>query len=155
MRRTSDAVDFLLVGPAGERERAQYGDVVRGMDSSRLSLAEYDQRADAIDYAVWTANPNSYRLAASASFLDALSYIKPGLYLRSDFVEYYFNQLGDIGYLCSTHEEMEATARSIVSSFPDERYRQQCANILRGRSVFEPARVAMQLRHIVQNAVSV
>ena len=57
------------------------------------------------------------RLVASATFLDALSYVKPGIYLRNPYVEYYFEQMGDIGYLCDSYEEMREVVLAILS-FP-------------------------------------
>jgi hypothetical protein len=102
-----------------------------------------------ITYAVGTANPDDYRLAASASFLDALSYGIPGLYLRNRYIEHYFDRMGDIGYLCSTAAEIEETALSLAADFPVSRYVQQRQNILLGRQVFDPKTIATQLRAIV------
>jgi hypothetical protein len=86
---------------------------------------------------------------ASASFLDALCYVKPGIYLRNPFIEHYFDQMGDIGYLCRSYGEIRDTLRSIVGRFPEERYQQQCQNILRGRRLFQPEMLAPRLRAIV------
>jgi hypothetical protein len=141
---------FLMIGfMSSEADALRYAGDITGVSSQPLSSEEYDSRASSITYAVWAANPENYRLAASASFIDALSYLKPGIYLRSAYVEYYFNRLGDIGYLCDSYEEMEDIARSILMEFPFERYQRQCENIVRGRSIFEPSTIAPQLRAIV------
>jgi hypothetical protein len=149
IHQVSRGTDFLLIGFVPQGVERRYDDHIDGVSSTPLSSHEYDRRAASITHAVWTANPNNYRLAASASFLDAVSYVKPGLYLRNEYVEYYFQHMGDIGYLCDSYQEMEAIARSIADDFPAERYRQQCVNIEQGRRVFEPSAVAQQLRAIV------
>jgi hypothetical protein len=57
--------------------------------------------------------------------------------------------MGDIGYLCDSEEEMLDQMFSILAAFPAERYQAQRENILRARSIFEPATLAPQLRAIV------
>jgi hypothetical protein len=141
--------EFLLVGFVPQGAESRYSEDIRGVSSTPLSSEEYDRRARSITHAIWVANPENYRLAASASFLDALSYIKPGLYLRNEYVAYYFDRMGDIGYLCDGYEELEATARSIAVDFPAERYAQQRVNIEQGRRMFEPSAVAEQLQSII------
>ena len=139
-------VGFLLLGdPPGDCVGAH----VEGLGSAPLSADEYAARARKVDYAVWTGAARGYTLTASASFLDSLSYVKPGICLRSPFVEYYFERMGDIGYLCDDYDEMLQVVRAIVTEFPAERYRQQCDSILRGRSIFDPATLAPRLRQIV------
>jgi hypothetical protein len=152
MPQKSHPAEFVLVGYLpSETDALRYGRDIGGVSTAPLSPDEYDARASSVTYLVWAANPDNYRLAASSSFLDALSYVKPGLYLRNDYVEYYFKQMGDIGYLCNSHEEIEDMARSLVAKFPRERYLEQCRNIVRGRSIFEPAIVGNQLRTIVES----
>ena len=87
-------------------------------------------------------------LVASASFLDSISFIKPGIFLKNPYIDFYFERIGDIGYLCDTPDEMRALILSLVREFPAERYRQQQVNILHGRQIFEPPRVADQFRKI-------
>jgi hypothetical protein len=104
-------------------------------------------------YAVWTGNPAHYELTASATFLDTLSYIAPGIFYRNDYVESYFERMGDIGYLCDSYEEMFAVVRGIMEKFPAERYAAQCKNILAGRNIFDPATQAPTLQQVVNELV--
>jgi hypothetical protein len=122
---------------------------VKGLSRAPLSAEEYAWRAQSIAYAVGLANPLHYRLVVNASFLDALCYLKPGIYLRNPYIEYYFNRLGDIGYLCDSYDQVRDVVFSVLREFPQGRYREQCANILRGRRMFEPEVIAPQLRAIV------
>ena len=145
--------EFVIVGflqtARGVRVDA---DVVNGLSCAPLAGDEYARRAQEVTYALGLADPEHYRLVASASFLDALCYMKPGIYLRNPYVEHYFNQLGDIGYLCGSYREMLGVVRSIIDDFPEARYRQQCENIRTGRRIFEPQAVAPQLRDIVKES---
>jgi hypothetical protein len=141
--------EFILVGFLNTpQDPSLYEGNVKGVSEEPLSAEEFTLRAASLTYAVWFADPERYRLAASVSFLDALSYGKPGIYLRNPFIEYYFEKMGDIGYLCDTYEEVYEVTTSILSNFPEERYQMQCENILRERRIFEPGTLAPQFRSI-------
>ena len=127
-------------------------ELVKGVSYTPLSREEYSQRASSVTYAVGTWRPEGYRLTASVSFLDAMSYVKPGIYLRNPYIEYYFGKMGDIGYLCDTYEEMRDVMISVLNEFPFARYRQQCENIRHGRRIFEPQVLAPQLRAIIRDS---
>jgi hypothetical protein len=139
--------EFILVGRVGDDARATVGatTVITNVSNIPVSSEEYDVRASELTYAIGTADPGHYRLVASASFLDALRYGKPGIYLRNPYLEHYFQRLGDVGYLCDSYEEVRGVVFSILRTFPEARYRLQCENIQRGRQLFAPQRVATQL----------
>mgnify|MGYP001103939716 CR=1 FL=1 len=142
-------VEFSLVGFVDDAECMSYVQWIADVGDRPLSPEVYSDRAARLTYAVWLADPRHYRLAASASFLDALSYGKPGIYLRNPYVEHYFERMGDIGYLCRDYGEVGQVVSSIARDFPAERYRKQCENILQGRRIFEPAGLAPSLQAIV------
>jgi hypothetical protein len=141
--------NFTLVGFANSTIPHIASQTIHGVGRAPLSSEEYQQRATSLTYAVWTGNPKDYRLTASASFLDALAYGKPGLYLRNPFVERYFNDMGDIGYLCDDYAALLNTTRALLQNLPRERYKRQVDNILSGREVFDPAVVSRRLRAVV------
>ncbi len=141
--------EFLLIGFLNTPvDPKTYQGFVEGVSETPLTPEEFARRSNSMTYAVWTARPTHYRLAASASFIDALSFCKPGIFLRSPFIEHYYHLMGDIGYLCDTVQDVVDTAWRIAHDFPLERYRQQCANILRARRIFEPETLAPLLRKI-------
>jgi hypothetical protein len=141
-------VKFVMVGFLKDLCEGMAYAGITGVSTVPLTPEEYRRRASSLTYTVGTSEPLHYRLVASATFLDALSFIKPGIYLRNPYVEYYFDKMGDIGYLCNSYEEMRALVLTLVKAFPVERYRQQCQNILRERKLFEPRVLASQLRAI-------
>jgi len=145
--RQTNMSRFVLAGSVstpGDYPHA--GDDIEGIGSELLTPDEYVRRASSITYAVNLSDPAHYRLVASGSFLDALSFVKPVIQLRNPNVDYYFKKIGDIGYLCDNLDEVQATVLSLAREMPIARYRQQCENILRGRQMFEPKTLARNLR---------
>lgn len=116
-----------------------------------LLRKEFEKRISKLTYVVWTAKPDHYRLTASATFLDAMAFLKPGIYLRNDYIDYYFERMGDIGYLCDSYKDMVSIIREIISEFPAVRYQRQVENIRKGRMIFEPNTVTPRLRDIVES----
>jgi hypothetical protein len=150
VRASAPQAKFSIIGRVESPERA--GALRKAgceVATDRLTLEEYATQAMSIDYAIWLAAPEPYRLTASGSFLDCLSYVKPCLVLRNRYVEECFRKLGDIGYLCESLDEMVVTARTIASDPPVDRFVTQCRNIIAGRQIFAPASVAVELRAIV------
>jgi hypothetical protein len=144
--------EFTLVGYLSTfREDTDYS-AVTGLVDKPLALDEYARRAESLTYAVNAANPEDYRLAGSSSFIEALFYGKPGIYLRNDYVENCFEVMGDIGYLCDTPEQMTETIRAIIRDFPQDRYERQLGNIVKGRARFTPQEVGRRFRSVVEAA---
>jgi len=111
-----------------------------------LRRCEFEERMAQVTYVISVPNPQKYRLALSATLLDALAFTKPGIYLRNDFVEHYHRELGDIGYLCPDLPAVVHTVKDLIAAWPSERYHNQVATILQGRERFRPEVVAPQLQ---------
>ena len=142
--------EFVLVGFLSKDAPDYATDNVAGVSREPLPMEEYSRRGDAITYSIWAGDPAKYRLTASASFVDTLSYIKPGIFLKAPYVKSYCDQMGDSGYLCDDYEGMLRVATSLVEGFPQERYSAQCGNILRTREMCSPQVLGPQLREIVE-----
>lgn len=143
---------FVMVGfYSGPKGKKPYSRFIPVIPEHPLLREEYEVLANQITYVVSTAKLGNYRLVASGTFLDALAFLKPGIYLSNDYIKYYFNLMGDIGYLCDSYEEMAETIKNIISDFPMNRYKQQAENIRRGRAIFEPVTLAPRLREIMSS----
>ncbi len=143
--------EFVLAGFAtGDGCSAEHHDVVRGMGTQPLAPEEFAKRAASLTYSVWAGDPEHYRLVASASFLDSLYYGKPGIYLRNPYVEHYFDEMGDLGYLVDSYEEMRELLIQLARDFPQERYRRQCATIVQARKALSPEALSGAFRAIVE-----
>ena len=142
---------FMMVGHLStDADRARFGTVQEDYPAAPLTQAEYAERARLVTYAVSVTEPYVYRVGASTSFLDALSSVKPGIYLRNPYLEDCFARMGDIGYLCDTLDDVRECMRSVLSEFPVSRYARQCRNILTMRHIFEPATISTRLHAIVE-----
>ncbi|NSW56912.1 MAG: hypothetical protein HPY44_12945 [Armatimonadetes bacterium] len=141
--------EFVLIGFLNTDVPDYPTQDVTGVSHQPLTTEEYCRRGDAITYSIWAGSPAKYRFTASASFVDTLSFVKPGVFLRAPYVESYFAQMGDIGYLCDDYESMRRQITSIIEAPPRDRYREQCANIIRGRRIFSPETVGQSLRALV------
>jgi len=145
---------FLLVGSLSAwRDNTDYSRIT-GVTEQPLSFEEYRRRALSLTYVINTSNPEDYRLTPSSTFVDALFYGKPGIYLRNSYVQYYFGLMGDIGYLCDSYEEMVDTIKGIIMDFPSVRYEHQVRNIRKGRGIFNPKTLAPRLREIVDGCTA-
>jgi len=145
-------VRFALIGyvnhPLGRDEILAQ---IENVSIQPMPPRQYASAANGVRYAVGLADPDDYRLRASAAFLDALAFGKPGIYLRNPYIEYYFQKFGDIGYLCNSADEVEATAREICRSFPTERYQEQSNNCVRAAKTLQPEIIANDFRAIINN----
>lgn len=145
-------VRFLLIGHVYDTVLLKLaGDAVilTSADNQPLSRNDYEKSALSIDYAVFCYHQESYRYFASGALLDALSFVKPIIALRTPMIEYCFEQMGDIGYLCDDYDQMKAVLLSLVNTDSYEKYEAQRQNILRGRYIFSPGFVAKQLTKVL------
>ncbi len=150
LRADGASARFSMAGIVNHSPEAEsFHDVVPDAGCVPIPQEEYRRRAEAMTFVVWTAPPQDYDLRASATFVDALAFGKPGIYLRNRYVEYYFGRFGDIGYLCDDEESMFRVMKELSERFPRERYRQQVENIVVAREAFSPQRVGLQLKEIL------
>ena len=98
-----------------------------------MSNEDFADYANDIDYALIFHNPEDYRFSATALFFDALSNSKPIIALKNPFINYYFEKLGDIGYLCDNYDEMKDVVLNILDKNPKSIYRNQKQNLLKGQ----------------------
>lgn len=137
---------FIHIGPVDKKIKFEGSCVELPRNDSFLSRADYERFLSAIDYAVFFHKPTLYRLTASGSLLDSFSHLKPVIALKNPFFSYYFDLMGDIGYLCDDYEDMKATILTIMKDQPSERYMKQRENILRGRDKLSVPEVGKKIR---------
>ncbi|HEX6198993.1 MAG TPA: hypothetical protein VF150_01930 [Thermoanaerobaculia bacterium] len=137
---------FVLLGHLkGAPPEAEACRDVEGMSAEPLPLEELRRRAEGVHYAVWTAPVEHYRMRLSAAFLDALSFVKPCVYLDNPHLARYAEELGDIGHPCADAEALYDTVAALLADPSPERYRRQCQSILAGRRRLSPEAVAPTL----------
>jgi len=136
--KTRGAAEFILIGHIiDEGLKQEVTSLVKIPSPDKpLSRDEFDEYARNIDYSIYFYKPTSYQLTASGALFDAFSYAKPIIALRNPFFEYFFEEMGDIGYLCENYDEMKAVLIGILNDKPVQRYQQQVANIIAERDKF-------------------
>lgn len=140
---------FFLVGPVTDDTLNVPPAVdVLSKDGSPLTGAGYRDGSMALDYAVFCHRPSHYKYSTSAAFFDALAYGKPVIALRNPLFEYYFELLGEIGYLCNSEAEMLHVISKILALPSAEEYKKQRSKILDGRRKLGIAHSADQIKEI-------
>ena len=129
-------LEFMSIGPILDRKLNQIpGYVHCPSPHTHLERERYEELVGSIDYALLLYDQEAYRLTASGAFMDAVSFAKPVIALHNPFFQRYFSALGDIGFLCSTVDEI----LSILRKLPHETtgcYLEQVKNMVQGREVF-------------------
>ncbi len=149
VRSSKCEVEFVMAGFLTKERAGLPSGSIEGMGYDPLSRSEYARRVTSLTYVIGVSDPEHYMFTASGAFMDALAFAKPGIYLRNPFLEYYFERLGDIGYICNSEQELRDVVVSIAREFPAARYLEQQRNIVAGRDLFEPRKLAPRLRSII------
>ncbi|MEW6011600.1 MAG: hypothetical protein AB1604_09945 [Euryarchaeota archaeon] len=135
IEKTNYKPEFILIGHLmyNKFTKICQNQVIIPSPDEPLTRKDFDNHAKNIDYALIFHNPDEYRLSATASFFDSISYLKPVIALRNPFIEYYFEKMGDIGYLCDDYEEMKNVILDLLENNPISHYNIQKDNLLIGR----------------------
>ena len=110
--------------------------------------ATYVERASSLRYALWLAEPGTFRLRASGTFFDALAFGKPLIYVTNPFIDGYLSaQDGaeQVGIRCDSVQEVPAAILRAAQEDPAT-YNARVAAILRLRERFTPQVLASSLR---------
>ena len=65
------------------------------------------------------------------------------------FRSYYFELMGDIGYLCRNYEEIKMVISNLIENPPIQKYMGQRENIYKGRQKIDIASTAGKLKDII------
>lgn len=140
-------IEFSIVGHLPQDEEVNSSSLINA-SKAPLSDEEYNKKLKDIDYALFFHKASDYRFTASGAFFDAISQLKPIMALKTPFIEYYFNLMGDIGYLCKNYDEMENVITDIIKNHPKERYKKQQLNMLQGREKISIEKIAEKFAKI-------
>ena len=95
------------------------------------------------------SRPDTYELSSERCNARCVLVLKPIIALKSPLSEYYFQKMGDIGYLCENYDAVRDTVLGILDRRPIGRYRQQQETILTQRVQFSPAGVSVEFRNLL------
>jgi hypothetical protein len=138
--------EFVMIGKVSDLEISNLSaNILFPSPHTPLDKEDFENYANKLDYSIFCFSQKSYRLTVSASFYDAIAFIKPIIALRTPFFEYYFNKLGDIGYLCENYKEIEDLIIELNQHKISNRYKQQCKNIQEKRHLLDIENISVKM----------
>jgi len=151
--KTKYKSEFILIGPIVDKKlkKIEHDSVVVPSPDKPLSRELYGKYAENIDYAIICHKEDEYQLSANGSFFDAISHLKPVIAQKNPFVEYYFNKMGNIGYLCNNYNEIKKIIICILETNPTKNYENQIENLLDLRDDLSFTKISKQLTDIWDN----
>ena len=141
--------EFLVIGHLTDKSAEKFPkSVFVPSPYVPLSQEEYGNYVKEVDYVVFVYGEQYSKLRASATLFDAFSYLKPIIAFRNPYLQYYFDKMGDIGYLCDSYEEMKDIIIKIIKNPSNKRYVKQQQNLLEGREKFNFDRLSEKFKMI-------
>ncbi|WP_343567416.1 hypothetical protein [Sphingobacterium sp.] len=98
-----------------------------------LSKKEFEDKIFELHYSLFFYDNEFYSLCASGAFFDAVKFEKPILAIKNDYFSYYFDRLGNIGYLFDNLEDMKVKIAMLLFDNYEQEYLQQVANLQRAK----------------------
>jgi len=124
---------FILIGKVLEKDITVNENYVKVPFKKELNQNEFDILANSLHYSLYLYNSNVYKYVASAAFFDSLAYAKPIIAINNSFFQYYFNLLGNIGYLCEGYSELKTTVEAILNGQKISEYDKMVKTIITRR----------------------
>lgn len=113
-------------------------------NGGELSRKEIEMLSKDVHYTICAYDPKEYTYRSSGTLFDAFAYGTPVIALTNPLFEAYFEDFGDIGYLCESVEEVQKTVIDILKNPPAERY-------LRQQACLEQARCKLQISNLAED----
>jgi hypothetical protein len=133
------SICFRLIGFLSDQSAVErLHSVVEDAHHEPLARTAFAERTHRITHAMWLAPPGSFRLRASGTFFDALSFVKPLVFTANSFIDGYFALEPGIGWRSESVSDVPETILNLVRDHNSERYAAAQAAILRLRERFTP-----------------
>lgn len=142
LTRFSPSIDKKFVKIVGFTSNVDLvKDLPFDVPTSPIERSKYEYLISNSTFTLSVIDSKRYRYTASGTFLDSVFIGKPGIYLRNDFVAYYFDRYGDLGYLCNNMRDVHSIMYQLSSGeLCDTSFYQHCLeNIIKARKHFEPS----------------
>jgi len=120
---------------------------VLAKDADFIAPEVFDNALEQADYFIYFFENNSYYdLCPSGTFFDAIKHEVPIISLRNAFFDYYFEKLGNIGYLCNSVDEMETLINEIIDGKKPGDYAEQVKNLHNAKQLLSVEKIAGELK---------
>lgn len=134
-------IGFLEDQSAADRLRG----LVEDASPRVLPRAEFCDRAGQITHALWMAPTGGFRLRASGTFMDALSFGTPLVYTANPFIDGYVAEEPQLGIRCSSAEQVAEALVQASRDYTPTQHAASRAAIYRFRERFTPQSIASRL----------
>jgi hypothetical protein len=147
VKQVKSAVRFRLAGFLENEEAvARLRPYVEDVTAVMVPRSTYMERARSFRYALWLAEPGSFRLRASGTFFDALAYGKPLIYVANPFIDGYMAEAQEIGLRCDSVDAVADVVLRLSAGEEPGVYEARLKAIATVRERFTPAMLAPALR---------
>ena len=127
-----DKIKFFQIGNISKEVLSYSNSLVKQLnkENSFMSTDVFENSLNNADYFIYFFTDNSlYDLCPSGTFFDAIKYQKPIVALHNPFFDYYFEKLGNIGYLCNNINEMAILLNNLSLNLNQHEYSLQLENL--------------------------
>jgi hypothetical protein len=114
-------------------------------ENDLIDRTDFENKVANLDYLLFFYDNDFYKLCSSGAFFDAVNFEKPILSIKNDFFCYYFNKLGNIGYLFNSEIELSLKIKELLSNFPVEEYTDQVNNLKKAKKILSLSSISESL----------
>jgi hypothetical protein len=150
-QRHGDRVEFYLIGrvfPGDDISR--FAGLDGPVSTEPIARHAFRELLGRLHFVFLPLRPEYYRLAASGALLDAITWLKPVIATDIPIVADMFTHFGDIGYRCSSTDEMQQALESVLTSMDPARYAGQVDAMRRAREARLPKTLARVVRRLFE-----
>jgi hypothetical protein len=109
-----------------------------------LSDYQFKKEVLKLDYILFFYDNDIYELSPSGVLFDAIECQKPILAFRNDILSFYFNKLGDIGYLCDDFDAMTSIIDRLINNFDLGEYEIKVDNLKKTKEMLNIGNLSVE-----------
>jgi hypothetical protein len=143
---TNSQICFEIVGRVLPNIYSYTNEYVKySLENDLINREGFENKIANLDYLLFFYDNDYYKLCSSGAFFDAVNFEKPILAIKNDFFCYYFNKLGNIGYLFDSEIELSLKIKDILTNFPAKEYTNQVANLKKAKQYLSLSSISESL----------
>lgn len=144
----SNRIEFEHIGKIHD-EIKEYTNAYVKYDQNQVTIErkKFEEKIEELDYTLYFYDKSMYKLTPSGALFDAINFEKPIIALKNDFFKYYFEKMGNIGYLCDDIEEMKTVVMSLIKKKNINEYELQVMNLKRAKKALSISTIKNELKN--------
>lgn len=143
-------LSFLTIGKVlPELEPYKNSSVKSYFSHDFVPQIDFEELISKIDFALFFYNNSSYQLCASGAIFEAIRLDLPIVSITNDYFKWLFDKFGEMGFLCTSLEEMEIVIGGLMNGKWTEEvtlFRDNIANFKKMNSL---QKLADDLKHVI------